>query len=788
MRSLIKGHRRSDSSTSDLSSPIEQTLTKVPPLKSNASPIIPGLPLHMTPPQAFGGLNQSSMSSPKKLLTPIKKMFGHHGKNGNLSATVDSLNSVVFGEFEPPKGRKPIGANSLTNLSELKNSPHPAGSTKIHGYKSLSLLEAPTQIKFEQMINPQPPKLAGNMDTWSDSSHEIRKYGPKKVSISLDAKLESETGESHMLELVTSKTINSLELENKTTTQGSHMVVSMKNDSETLYEADDDLRDSDNSSQFSFVKDMVGGRNTSIKYYKTKSQMKRAQPPKDYLGMEDLALDDEDAHSDYDFENNGLDDDFGEDDFGDDGFEANDRFQDFLSEESAENSTSMLDTYELKPPAFALSNESRSNSSNYMDEELDDDNFFRGSSVKGPGYSNTIPDIRSPGYGDDFLDAYLDKSRLPMPTTSRSLDLSLPIGGQKQTGLTNDERKELADAPLLSENSKAFGLNIISRRPSNSSKGSQKSLEDSRKSITDMMGILASLESKPSPENEPAAASSVLNIMGMLEKLEEDSGSKERNQSLTAALLKVKESLLSLERTVSAASPQAKAQMRQSIADMMSTLSILDTHLEKKNTSEKYKNKMSKKPFNNSDDGKKRYSWFNESEKVGTVSETGFDNNGLENLNGSLDQDLIDEINMLPEDYDFDDLPLVNLKNESGFYRSNSYNKKPERVIKDFKYQDNKIHTPLKTVTFYRGNSEHSLNAVPSRMGSNKSMTSYTSVEDQDFDLQIEMARKHMPLRSGINNGHSVHVSSPLYFMSSDSISRRSENLEPIDESDLASI
>lgn len=787
MRSLIKGHRRSDSSTSDLSSPIEQTLTKVPPLKSNASPSVPGLPLHMTPPQAFVGLNQSSMSSPKKLLTPIKKMFGHHGKNANLSATVDSLNSVVFGEFEPPKGRKPIGANSLTNLSELKNSPNPAYATKIHGYKSLSLLEAPTQIKFELLVNPHPAKLPGTLDTWSDSSHEVKKHGPKKVSIAFDIKLESETGESLMLELVNSKTRNSLESDNRSTTQGGHMVVSMKNDSETLYEADDDLRDSDNSSQFSFVKDMVGGRNTSIKYYKTKSQMKRAQPPKDYLGMEDLALDDEDAHSDYDFENNGLDDDFGEDDFGDDGFEANDRFQDFLSEESAENSTSMLETYELKPPAFALSNESRSNSSNYMDDEIDDDDFFKGSPIKGLAFSNNLPDIRSPGYGDDFLDAYLDKSRLPMPTTSRSLDLSLPIGAQKQESSTNDNLRELVDAPVLNEKSKPSGLNIITRRPSNSSKRSQKSIEESRKSITDMMGILASLESKPSSECEPAAASSVLNIMGMLEKLEEDSSLKEKNQSLTEALLKVKESLLSLERTVSAASPQAKAQMRQSIADMMSTLSILDTHLEKKNTSEKYKNKMGKKPFNNSD-GKKRYSWFNESEKVGTISESGFDDNCLENLNGSLDQDLIDEINMLPEDYEFDDLPLVNLKNESGFYRSNSYNKKPERVVKDFKYQDNKIHTPLKTVTFYRGNSEHSLNAVPSRMGSNKSMTSYTSVEDQDFDLQIEMAKKHMPLRNGINNGHNVHVSSPLYFMSSDSISRRSENLEPIDESDLASI
>ena len=33
----------------------------------------------------------------------------------------------------------------------------------------------------------------------------------------------------------------------------------------------DDDDDDDNSSQFSFVHDMKGGRNTSVKYYKTKN-------------------------------------------------------------------------------------------------------------------------------------------------------------------------------------------------------------------------------------------------------------------------------------------------------------------------------------------------------------------------------------------------------------------------------------------------------------------------------------------------------------------------------------
>lgn len=763
MRSLIRGHRRSDSSTSDLSSPIEQNLVKLPP-KTNASPIVPCLPLHMTPPQAFSGSNQSAMSSPKKLLTPIKKIFGHHGKNGNLSATVDNLNSVVFGEFEPPKGRKPIGANSLTNLSELRNGPYPSHSPKIHGYRSLSLLEAPSLIKFEQLVNIQPPVLGNNTDSFSDSSQDQKKSSEKRFAAIFDTRLEPETNESLLLELVISKSRTSTESEQIVSKP--HIIVNTKNDSETLYEADDDLRDSDASSQFSFVKDMVGGRNTSIKYYKTKSQMKKAQPRKDFLGIDDIALDDEAVHSDYDFENNGLDDDC---DFEDDGFEANDRFNDFLSDESLHKLDPEVNDLDLKPPKFSLNCNSRSNSSQFDESDTD---ILKGS----PNNSlmNPMTGLRSPGYGEDFLDAYLDKSRLPLPITSHSLALSLRADSQDK-----NEQKD----PIISDiDVKLTSLNQESSQPSRAFQNRAPSYAESRKSITDMMGILAALDLQSAAEKKGSNAS-VSNIMGMLERLEMRSGSNSTDDaSKTDAFLKVKETLSTLEQTAAATSPEIKAQMRRSIADMMNTLSILDDHLEKKTESKKYQKQMSKKPFTTSKKLQKRYSWCNDSEKVG------YDENSSEILNGSLDQDLLDEINMVPEDFDFDKQTELETSLESGFYRSNSYNKKPERVIKDFKYQDNKIKTPLKTVTFYRGNSEHSLNVAPSRMGSNKSMTSFSSVDDADFDRQFEAARSHISPKHGYYNLHNVHVSSPLYCMSSDSISRRSENLEPIDESDVASI
>lgn len=778
----MKGHRRSDSSTSELSSPVELSLAKAPPLKPNVSPIVPCLTMHITPPQAFGSSNLPSMSSPKKLLTPIKKMFGHHGKSGSLSATVDPLNSVVFGEFEPPKGRKPIGANSLTNLTDLRNGPYPSHSPQIYGYRSLSLLEAPALTQFELLATSRLPKACRSADTWSDSSQELKNQLSRKAAFTIDPRLETETTDSLLLELVVSKARTSLENERLPSNTG-NMIGSLRNDSETVYEADDDLRDSDTSSQFSFVKDMVGGRNTSIKYYKTKSQMKKAQPPKDYLVLEDLSMDNYDAHSDYDFENNGL----GDDDYEDDGFETNDRFNDFLSEESASNTTSDARNFDAIPPAFALEKSKRAS---FNDEYPDLDEFLESSPIHKATLLDNSPDMRSPGYCDDFLDAYLDKSRLPLPAKLRYLELSVPkdILSHKE-----DDEKSMGfmqTAPIPHEPSRVvLNKSRIDEGPIKSIQKKQD-LAESRKSITDIIGILSTLEAKSVAAQEDGGASSVNNIMEILDRLEKGTEKGEKDKDLCETIMKQNESLSSLEQIVSTASPHAKAQIRQSIADMMNTLSILDVHLENKTANNKYRSKMAEKPFAESaiPGLKKRYSWFNEGEKIGNVSESGYDDS-TDNIHGSLDQDLIDEINMLPEDYDFDELPVLEQKKSSGFYRTNSYNKKPERVVKEFKYQDQKIHTPLKTVTFYRGNSEHSLNVVPSRTGSNMSMTSFTSIDDQeDLDLQDEATKKHAPLRHVNGSLHNVHIASPLYFTSSDSLNRRSENLEPINESDNASI
>jgi hypothetical protein len=99
--------------------------------------------------------------------------------------------------------------------------------------------------------------------------------------------------------------------------------------------------------------------------------------------------------------------------------------------------------------------------------------------------------------------------------------------------------------------------------------------------------------------------------------------------------------------------------------------------------------------------------------KAGSLS----DSNSIDKLNrmddglgnGLLDQDIIDEINQLPEDFDFEEhelkFKMASTESLSSFYRSNSYNKKPVRAVVELNFKPNIIETGSKTVTFYRSKS-----------------------------------------------------------------------------------
>ncbi|EGW33269.1 uncharacterized protein SPAPADRAFT_60605 [Spathaspora passalidarum NRRL Y-27907] len=103
----------------------------------------------------------------------------------------------------------------------------------------------------------------------------------------------------------------------------------------------------------------------------------------------------------------------------------------------------------------------------------------------------------------------------------------------------------------------------------------------------------------------------------------------------------------------------------------------------------------------------------------------------------SMDQDLLDEINQLPEDFEFEDHESKRPSSSPAFFRSNSYNKKPSKSVMSNQYQSNKIETTNKTVTFYRNSySAPSLEIKKadsiSRTPSARSYNSCTSVREEE--------------------------------------------------------
>lgn len=77
----------------------------------------------------------------------------------------------------------------------------------------------------------------------------------------------------------------------------------------------------------------------------------------------------------------------------------------------------------------------------------------------------------------------------------------------------------------------------------------------------------------------------------------------------------------------------------------------------------------------------------------------------MEDLHEKLDKDIIDEINQIPTDFDFQEheAHCESINNQHpAFYRSNSYNRKPVKEVPVNNYHSNRIQTPNKTVTFYR--------------------------------------------------------------------------------------
>lgn len=786
MRSLIKSHRRSDSSTSDMSQ-LEVLYSKAPAKTTPLNSPLMNLYQHMTPPHAMPSGTSSAMSSPKKLLTPIKKMFGHHLKPTvphDVAVTTDLLASAVARDFEPPRGRRTFrrGPNSFTNLLELQKASALPERPKVH---TLTLMVFVNYQARPESFLVHPPKILPTLQSSLESSVGLQKTAtkPDAMPIIFDPKLLSLRSRANDSDGSIAKSEGNFnaKLDTDLPLQAS------RTDAEAFYEADDDLKDSDASSQFSFVKDIRGGRNTSVKYYKTKTSAKAKQRLQNFFNVEDMGFEN-DALSDYDFENNGMDDDI--DDLDDNDFETNNRFGDFL-EDNADNGSPAG-----SPPAShtgSLADE------NYGDLDPDYDDF------ETPDLNGSPKDFReesfralSSPYGTEFLDSYLDKTRLPQPD-AQGTHLFIPSAFEAEgspspliNGVTfGSETKFRSTRSVKSVNSNKsakvpqedhadIGLGI--QQP-------QDTASEKRNSIANMMDLLSALETDREADTVQRRGS-IIQMKSLLNKLDEEDAPKDTNQR--NLVVDMMSTLASLESNLKMDSPESKKSARKSIIDMMNTLATLDSlnaeavkpsepKKELKKPNAPPKSQVSQRSLNRTTSSGRRYSWSNTEDDFNAIRDdpkSGFE---YPSTSTQLEDDLLDEVNLLPEDFDSNDIDNQMAEREvPNFYRSNSYNKRPLKVVNDYNYQKNTIETSLKTLTFYRtnslGNASQPKSRSLSRATSVRSATSLTSINDDD-QSQLDLLRvKQTPY------GH--HLNTHMHGLSSDSISKTSINLEPITESE----
>lgn len=611
---------------------------------------------------------------------------------------------------------------------------------------------------------------------------------------------------------------------------------SSRADTEAYYEDDDELRDSDTSSQFSFVKDIRGGRNTSVKYYKTKSSGKSANSNKaGFFQVDDMAYEDEAGLSDYDFENNGMDDDDG---LEDGGYEGTNRYDDFLGDKEVMPSPSSLDEkneledyendqlddydidhpdeYDIDQPVDYEGDFDNDELADYEDVghhpeiHLNDKNLVTslplsdaasGSGGEPPLFSFShsregTPELRvgdseyvvSPGeaFTEDLLDSYLQNFETPSTVGGHTRSPFELYAGDSTSPLINgitigseqkfrsrrvsriiapdQARNDFVENPepeleeVTSLDNSPVGLGIIP-------------VENKRQSIANMMDLLSSLEEAAARDQGQKELDEMKSLFEELDK--QDATERPANRSLVINMMNT---LANLEQALNVPTEELKKKARNSIADMMKTLAALEFQSDEKPSSSPDKTQLPRSSSMNSLGEKQRYSWLSN----GEFSRSKLDKFAADQGNNQLDEDLLDEINQLPEDFDFEDHETHYESNPvPNFYRSNSYNKKPQKAAVDNSYQKNKIETSQKTVTFYRSGSLRVADNL-SRAGSIISSTSFQSFNEEEEEEEPQgtgsVPQKHLP--------YSIHHNSHIFEVSNDTSSHKSFILEPITESE----
>lgn len=313
----------------------------------------------------------------------------------------------------------------------------------------------------------------------------------------------------------------------------------------------------------------------------------------------------------------------------------------------------------------------------------------------------------------------------------------------------------------------------------------------SRLSILGMMNVLANLEKTQEPIKDDISL-----------------GPTDLNHLRRASIIDMMDKLAMIE----SQNKEENNTKRNSVTNMMPTLAVLENTNQQesqdirntKNTSSKVPGKTSKNPLQriaaDSSKESKRYSWYDNDEKIDfkavnlsnvqskseteqtvlkkTGTPTEAERMDFETTISTLDKDLIDEANQLPEDYNFEDYEYNRFPNspinDATFFRSNSYNKKPSKSVADNNLLSNKIETINKTITFYRSNStgqhaDFNMYGGISRGPSSKSVKSFTSVGSDTLNEERNDDPERSKLTETPNGPYTFRSNFPLYSKSTDS-------------------
>lgn len=842
MRSFIKSHRKTESFSSDLSE--DPFLSKTP----NTTPHFPPNP-QFTPPYQS---NSHSRNSPKKLLTPIRNLFSSlnsHAKSNSVSSASDRLADVIHSG--PPSAAPPTtkesfsiqGHSSLTNMSRFVHKPH--------DYDDEAYSDFVARHQFENKSRPSYRISSSSGSLFDDktsktstSQQQSSLFSRKEQAIAFSNPVEKPSANVHLLQPIpmneTSANVSTSSLDNSmenfrtddafflNSKHGKESTASDSEGDEDANENDDEL--SDTSSQFSFVRDKRGGRNTSVKYYKT-NRTYNNPVILNTLDEDDLGFEDDD-YSDYDFMNNGLDEDdvYGTEDANEEEeVHYNKLFADDEPYETLERPTRSNKDH---VPQFSFNTEHKNHSSSellwgpLLEFKKQDERGTNLVSTTQPAiqgrqgkrhiynksYHLSIDgfddlDIQtSSDIGEDILENYLELpggslgnvyEATPEPNSNPSLelfDLSSPLINGVTIGNNLGHRLGSIHSVNDGKTGESHANKMFIHRhdsqclnnkatPKYNAEGVEtdhhlKKIRAFHGSVDH--GLNSALESKVnefekfhldyfSRLGQPRQLSNILadksGLMGLgissidvhdtnLDVVEESPGTiREDPHKVEKTPLvtnhQARSSVTQMMDFLSkvAPNPNEPGNKRQSIDDMMQRLAVLEMNNLEPESTNRSNSKISKETKTQSEFDSKavkrsvsgsRYSWCENDDHYDDHKHNHDSFNGEDDHhNSTKEEELLDEINQMPEDFDFEhqkgNSNHLNVL-DPGFLRSNSFNKKPLKALMDNKVLNNKIEMAGKTVTFYRSNSlnlDVSRSWSVSRAASTRSMRSFVSVEEE---------------------------------------------------------